>query len=59
MKNYNRNFIAIFKNPFPNKNIITKKKLVYSYYSKENSKKILDNYYKNLINEKTRKVHYL
>ena len=58
-KKYNRNFIAIFKNSHANKNIINNNKLVYSYNSKENSKKILANYYNNLINEKTRKVHYL
>ena len=58
-KKYNRDFVAIFKSNYPNKNVITKKKSVYSYYSKENSKKILDNYYRNLLNEKTRKVHYL
>ena len=58
-KKYNRNFTAVFKNSQPNKNIINNNKLVYSYNSKENSKKILANYYNNLINEKTRKVRYL
>ena len=58
-KKYNRNFVAIFKNPYPNKNIISNNNLLYSYNSKENSKKILVNYYNNLIDEKTRKVQHL
>ena len=56
-KKYNRSFEAIFKNPHPNKNIISNNKLAYSYNSKENSKKILVNYYKNLINEKTKRKY--
>ena len=58
-KRYNRNFLAVFNNPGPNKNIINKKKSTSSFYSKENSRKIINNYYKNLINEKTRKMYYL
>ena len=58
-KKCNRSFIAIFKNPYPNKNIISNNKLVYSYDSKENSKKILADYYNSLINEKTKKLYYL
>ena len=56
---FNRNFLAVFNNPRPNKNIINKKKSTSSFYSKENSRKIINNYYKNLINEKTRKMYYL
>ena len=56
-KKYNRSFEAIFKNPHPNKNIIGNNKLTYSYNSKENSKKILVNYYKNLINEKSKRKY--
>ena len=58
-KRYNRKFVATFNNPRPNKNVITRNKSLYPFYSKESSKKILDNYYKNLLNEKTRKLHYL
>ena len=58
-KRYNREFVATFNNPRPNKNVITRNKSLYPFYSKESSKKILDNYYKNLLNAKTRKLHYL
>ena len=54
-KKYNRSFVATFQNSIPNKNIIRKRASVYSYYSKENSKKILANYYNNLINDKAKK----
>ena len=42
-KRYNREFVATFNNPRPNKNVITRNKSLYPFYSKESSKNIIKN----------------